>query len=320
MFLKNVEIKDETLCYWMGNNFPKNDLFFFTEEDESLIEALGPNVMAIPVKEFFPDSFFNDFNTLNSYQLWQIDRQEAAFVCVVHPGAISSVDASLRKRIFQIQKKLNRGMLFEWEMIEPFVAQHGMEPLLEMLAPFVFGYESKQYLALQAGLWAQLSTEFKQAFLVGMAGQFIDDVDISESQLTEFRMEYPYIAPFMNTFSAANGANCLAAVLAAIAGRSADTEWLISKWVGGYVFENGLKANHYFYEEEGSEKLLPGDVLVWKNSNGIQHAAFHLRDGFFFNKHGQTFMNPWQIITKEKLFEAWGKQFVVYRKSVQEVL
>ncbi|WP_409274547.1 hypothetical protein V1499_05840 [Neobacillus sp. SCS-31] len=320
MFLKNVEIKNETLRYWLENNFPKSDLFFFTKEDESIIEALGPNVMAIPVKEFFPDSFLNDFNTLNIYQLWQIDRQEAAFACVAHPGAIASVNSDIRKRIFQIQKKLNRGLLFDWEMIEPLSAGHGMEPLLEMLAPYIFEYESKQYLALQAGVWAELSTEFKQAFLVGMAGQFIDDVDISEDQINEFRIEFPHIAPYMNTFSAANGANCLAAVLATVAGGSADTEWLISKWVGGHVFENGLKANHYYCEEGCSENLLPGDVFVWKNSNGIQHAAYHLRDGFFFNKHGQTFMNPWQIITKEKLIDAWGEEMEVYRKSGQEAL
>lgn len=280
MLLKNVEIKNETLRYWTENNFPKSDLFFFTEEDVSIIEALGPNVMAIPVKEFFPDSFFNDFNTMNSYQLWQIDRQEAAFACVAHPGAIASVDATLRKRIFLIQKKLNRGLLFEWEMIEPFVSGPGMEFLLEMLAPYVFDYESRQYLALQAGLWSELPLEFKWAFLVGMAGQFIDDVDISEGQINELRFEFPHIAPYMNTFSAANGANCLAAVLAAIAGGAADTEWLISKWAGGYVFENGLKANHYFYEEGGRDYLVPGDVFVWKNSNGIQHAAYHLRTGF----------------------------------------
>ncbi|WP_172797562.1 hypothetical protein [Bacillus sp. FJAT-27445] len=271
--------------------------------------------MAIPVKEFFPDPFFNDFNTLNSQQLWQINRQEATFACIAHPDAIASVDGLLRKRIFQIQKKLNRGLLFEWEMIEPFAAEHGREPLLEIIAPYVFEADSKQYLALQAGLWAQLSTEFKQAFLLKMAGQFIDDVDISEAQLNEFRTEYPHISPFLNTFSATNGANCLAAVLAAVAGSSANTEWLISMWAGGHVFEYGLKTNHYFYEKNGSENLLPGDVLVWKNSNGIQHAVYHLRDGFFFNKHGQMFINPWQIITKEKLVDAWGEDVDVYRRG-----
>ncbi|RDU38004.1 hypothetical protein DRW41_00030 [Neobacillus piezotolerans] len=317
MLLKNVEIKSETLSYWMEHNFPKSDLFFFTKEDESIIEGLGPNVMAIPVKEFLSDSFFNDFNTLNIYQLWQVNRQEAAFACVAHPGAIALVDSSLRKRIFQIQKKLNRGLLFEWKIIEPFLDGNGMESLLEMLAPYVFEYESVQYLALQADLWAELPLEFKQAFLVRMAGQFIDDVDISETQLNEFRMAYPHLSPYINTFSAANGPNCLAAVLAAVAGESAETEWLISKWAGGYVFENALKANGYFNVEGGSENLLPGDVFVWKDSNGIQHAAYHLRNGFFFNKHGQMFINPWQIITKEKLIDVWGEDgLYVYRQEL----
>ncbi|MGE7884889.1 hypothetical protein [Bacillus sp. NPDC094077] len=64
------------------------------------------------------------------------------------------------------------------------------------------------------------------------------------------------------------------------------------------------------------DSLLPSDILVWKNENNkVIHASFHVGDGYFFNKDGQSFFNPWQLVHMENLLITWWKERIeVYRK------
>jgi len=51
-----------------------------------------------------------------------------------------------------------------------------------------------------------------------------------------------------------------------------------------------------------SDELQPEDLIIWEDENSIiQHAAYHLGEDLFFNKHRQTIFNPWKILSKEQL-------------------
>ena len=54
------------------------------------------------------------------------------------------------------------------------------------------------------------------------------------------------------------------------------------------------------------EALHQGDIVIWKDENDIiQHAAYYIGEGLYFNKHGQTMFNPGKIISKEVLYKEW---------------
>ncbi|MBD8038453.1 C40 family peptidase [Solibacillus sp. A46] len=62
----------------------------------------------------------------------------------------------------------------------------------------------------------------------------------------------------------------------------------------------------YHYEELLDEELQQGDVIIWKDDNDIiQHAAYYIGEGLYFNKHGQTMFNPWKILSEADLYNEW---------------
>ncbi|WP_339212609.1 NlpC/P60 family protein [Solibacillus sp. FSL W8-0372] len=62
----------------------------------------------------------------------------------------------------------------------------------------------------------------------------------------------------------------------------------------------------YHYEELLDEELQQGDVIIWKDDNDIiQHAAYYIGEGLYFNKHGQTMFNPWKILSEADLYKEW---------------
>lgn len=56
----------------------------------------------------------------------------------------------------------------------------------------------------------------------------------------------------------------------------------------GYIKKTFLeKLKQYHYKEFLGEALYLGDVVMWKDKNEIiQHAAYYIEDGLYFNKHG----------------------------------
>lgn len=110
------------------------------------------------------------------------------------------------------------------------------------------------------------------------------------------------LKPFANTFSNRQGANCLAAVLFAVS--NGVQEWFIYEWIHQKTLTETL--NQYNYAAYLGDKIQNDDVIVWKDEDGvIQHAAYHLGDGLYFNKDGQTMFNPWKILKKERLYKDW---------------
>lgn len=314
MKLKDVEISSEILTDWNKKVLPNFDLLFFTDENKLLIDHLDSNVLVMSANKFYRNTYFNNFDTLNSYQAWQIN-EDVAYVCIVHPDNLITLEAPVREKLFRIQKEVNSGLIFNWDLIAEEIEHNSS--LLQLFSPYIFDYKSEQYLAIQYSLWNKLSTELQHGFLMKVANDFVHDVALEDEQLQSFMNEYPHIAPYFNAFSNFNGANCFASTLAAISGSDADIDWLITKWVEAESLLYRLILNHYTLKSPSLIDLLPRDVLLWKdNNNNVIHSAFYLGNGYFFNKHGQSFFTPWQIIKLNHLTEMWGKEGIhIYRSG-----
>ncbi|GIN85924.1 hypothetical protein J6TS2_23100 [Heyndrickxia sporothermodurans] len=163
-------------------------------------------------------------------------------------------------------------------------------------------------------MWSQLPYSFKRDVLIKIADLYTDESIEIQGQVRDVMEQYPQIIKYANCFSANNGANCLAATLAAATEEIQRSEWIIHQWIHPETFKLGLKLRGYEEVEITLNHLLPKDVLVW-GINNIHHTAFHLGDGLFFNKNGQFFFNSWQILAQDVLLKIWGNQDIrVYRK------
>ena len=319
MKLQNVTIPKDTVQTWIDTMFPNYDVFFFSSNDEAILDLFGHNMLLISKNEFNNNTSLSDLDTINIYETWKV-KNDFTHVCIVHPDVLANIDNHKLTQILIMQKEANRGLIFEWDLVlsvlDNIKSNDLKGSILDILSPYKFEYQSNYFFAIQKALWHNLHCEFKVQFLQRIADMHVDLVEISDEQLNEFRINHPHIARFFNTFSPTNGANCLAATLAAVSEDKVDTDWMISKWLHDVGFLNGMQLNHYSQNSSSLNDLIPKDVVVWKSESGtILHACYYLGNEYFFNKNGQSIFNPWQIVSIKNLNENWGKERIeVYRR------
>ena len=317
--MNSIQIEINILNKWIKQFLPEYDLFFFPKKYGTVVKHFTSNTLLMLKEEFSNHTIFNNINSRNSYQVWNIHK-DIQFVCVANPSLIMQWDKETRESIFRIQFEVNRGSIYEWDMIE-CVLEDIPSPLsktaiLQHVSPYSFTYDSKRYISMQKSLWDNLHKEFQYKFLLLLTKQFVYQTSLSKEQIKKFENSFPHIAPYFNSFSSVNGANCLAATLASICSEKSEAKWIITKWVHDNSFLKGLQIKQYRLKSASIDSLQPSDILVWKNEkNKVLHASFHLGGGYFFNKNGQSFFNPWQLVHIESLLNTWENERIeVYRK------
>lgn len=317
--MNSIQIEINILNKWIKQFLPEYDLFFFPKKYGAVVKHFTSNTLLMPKEEFSNHTIFNNINSRNSYQVWNIHK-DIQFVCVANPSLIMQWDKETRESIFRIQFEVNRGSIYEWDMIECVLedipSPSSKTAILQHVSPYSFTYDSKRYISMQKSLWDNLHKEFQYKFLLLLTKQFVYQTSLSKEQIKKFENSFPHIAPYFNSFSSVNGANCLAATLASICSEKSEAKWIITKWVHDNSFLKGLQIKQYRLKSASIDSLQPSDILVWKNEkNEILHASFHVGGGYFFNKNGQSFFNPWQLVHIESLLNTWENERIeVYRK------
>ncbi|PWN75186.1 hypothetical protein [Bacillus paranthracis] len=317
--MNSIQIEINILNKWIKQFLPEYDLFFFPKKYGAVVKHFTSNTLLMPKEEFSNHTIFNNINSRNSYQVWNIHK-DIQFVCVANSSLIMQWDKETRESIFRIQFEVNRGSIYEWDMIECVLedipSPSSKTAILQHVSPYSFTYDSKRYISMQKSLWDNLHKEFQYKFLLLLTKQFVYQTSLSKEQIKKFENSFPHIAPYFNSFSSVNGANCLAATLASICSEKSEAKWIITKWVHDNSFLKGLQIKQYRLKSASIDSLQPSDILVWKNEkNKVLHASFHLGGGYFFNKNGQSFFNPWQLVHIESLLNTWENERIeVYRK------
>ncbi|MED0963541.1 hypothetical protein [Bacillus paramycoides] len=316
--MTSIHIETDILNKWIEQFLPEYDLFFFSAKNECIVKYFTSNTLFMTKQEFFNHSIFNNIDNRNSYQIWNIHK-DINLICVANPNVITQLDNETRQIIFQIQLEVNSGSIYEWDFIELALQDiHSVsirDSILQYLSLYSFEHNSKQYISMQKTLWDNLHKEFKYKFLLLLARQFVYPNSLNENQIKTFNEQFPHIAPYFNTFTTTNGPNCFASTLASIRSEHSEVQWIITKWVHDYSFLKGLDVKNYRLKSMSLDFLQPKDILVWRNEgNNIIHASYYVGDGYFFNKDGQSFFNPWQLVHINNLQDTWGKERIeVYR-------
>lgn len=276
---------------WIEQYVPNKDLFFISQEPSALSIDLK-DVLVIPKQEFSDHTVYKQLHYLNSYELWKI--KNVLYVLVAEKHWIEKLSKDEKQLLLNEQVKCQRGLVF------PLT-------LMEHIEDIPLDYVVEGHLVIQRAMWEQWDQRCKEQFLITIVNDWWEEGECE--QLPPFAEDF--LVPFANKFCTIQGANCLASVLYAIS--HGTQEWFIYEWVHQNTFLQKLQQYHYIEIQDGH--LQPKDIVVWKDTNGvIQHAAYHIADNYFFNKHGQTIFNPWKILLKDHLYKEWEPLTpVIYR-------
>ena len=292
-----IEPLKEQIDNWIEIYSPNRDLFFIQSEDAVAFEEYLHDVLVVPRDEFFQHSSYKQIQLVNSYEYWNVSK-EAEYIIVASPDWINNIPAQTKKELFKIQVKMNRGLvlpisLFSDASVVP--KEHIVED------------EEKKLVVVQNIMWKQLPYESKEHLIKALAQEWDD------WNCYEIPEQAPlHLRKYANTFSTMSGSNCLAATLFAIS----NSEWIIHEWVHPKTFEHGLKRANYILVDDD---LCDGDVVTWVNPDGVvQHASYYIGNNLFFNKYGQTFFNPWKIVSWDELREEWKRYKINIYRGIQK--
>lgn len=272
----------KVLLSWMDSYAPEKDLFFLSKEHLNN-EIDFKDVLLMPIDEFYNHSTYGQLNFVNSYEYWNI--KNAQYVIIAEKDWIESISVEIKQFILNSQVQSERGLVLPVSFIQE-------------IEKIPSDYVVNGHVVIQRSMWEKLGESSKEQLLTTMVYEWWDKGECEESP-----MSLPsFLKPFANTFGHHQGANCLATVLFAIS--KGKQEWFIYEWIHQKTFLEKLK--QYHYEEFLGELLHQGDIVVWKDENEIiQHAAYYIGEGLYFNKHGQTMFNPWKILSQKELYKEW---------------
>ncbi|MFJ7886882.1 hypothetical protein ACIQYL_02190 [Lysinibacillus xylanilyticus] len=272
----------KVLLSWMESYVPERDLFFLSEEHFNN-EIDFTDVLLMPIDEFYTHSMYQHLNYVNSYEYWNI--KNAQYVIIAEKEWIESKSKEDQQLILSFQVQCERGLVLPVKFIKE---------IEKVPSSFV----QNGHVIIQRSMWEGLDESFKERLLTTMVYEWWDKGECEEPP----KSLPSFLQLFANTFGHNQGANCLAAVLYAIS--KGKQKWFIYEWIYQETFLK--KLSQYNYEEVLGEGIQQGDIVVWKDENGIiQHAAYYIGEKLYFNKHGQTMFNPWKILSKEQLYKEW---------------
>ena len=286
----------EQVRNWIENFVPKIDLFFVHEDDLAMLTEHLNEVLVVPRKEFFEHNSYNQIQFVNSYMYWCISK-DVKYVIVGEPNWITKIPKQIQRELLFKQYKVGRGLVFPLSIL-PSSSSIPEE--------YIFEDKGEKLLIIQRNMWNELPFEVKESAIQAYA-QLWDDWNCCEIP----EQTPMHIKKYANKFASVQGSNCCAATLFAITGQ----DWIIGEWVYPDTLSDGLARANFF---ETDDEIQPGDVITWVDGDDhIQHASYHIKNNYFFNKNGQTFFNPWKIIHWDRLIEEWSQyKTKVYRKRL----
>jgi hypothetical protein len=301
-----LNLSEETLASWEKEFIPEKDLFFF-QSIEEVLNLMPKEVLVMPIEEFFSHRAYSTIDYVNAYWYWNISKT-INFVCILPPNIFPTISDEKKKKILAFQQQSGRGLIFETVEIDTILEQ------LPGHEQYTFVLNGVSYMAFQRDMWIKLPSNLKREFLIAFSKEFIDEVyEMSQEELKHLE---PQILPLVNRFPERGGGNCFAAVLASITLDRDLSAWIAREWVAQETLLTALELRNYQVTSVTLDSLKPKDVLLWRNSQEtIIHGVFYLGNGLVFNKNGQQFFNPWQVLKIEVLMKIWGEnQLEIWRR------
>ncbi len=217
-----------------------------------------------------------------------------AHSCVWMPvGTLEGLDRQLAQRLAKVQLQLNVPSLISTKLIPASLRSR------------IPKYGTHHW--IRAASWNSLSVADRVKVLHAWAdqneifdheGPTLEELPVASRHLLRFSGFHR----LLNRYSSASGPNCFAAA-AAFASASLCGIELAKQWMHGPPFLSHLRT--IGYERVPGRNPRTGDVLVFFKGRQAVHAGFYLGDGFYFEKPGQDFYEPYRV----ERFDAWTENW-----------
>jgi len=261
------------LASWTQIYVPEFDVFYL--KDRFDFENMS-EVVLYSAAEFFGDPKYQDIELNNAFEYWKRSK-DVQYVMIAPPHWFGRLPETQKRMLNQQQVELNRGLVF---------------PL--PLGELTFGeeYVASGHVVLCNELWAAID---RDQFLLAVAKEWDDGICL------EMPADTPeHLRDFADSYPDKSGGNCLGAAIFALCG---DAE-IANVWLHQEPFLAALRDNNYHEIPDDSHS--GGDVVVGYDKNRkIQHAAYCVTTDCYFNKDGQSFFNPWKLVSRETLETEW---------------
>ena len=282
MIIAGCALVSSTFIRWQQHFAPAAQPFFVSDQ-------LARKLPAWPCftrKEFARSgvslSLHDTFTTYNV-------AEDAVWVVWLTFGAFSSLPQAVQAELLAEQRDFGRGGVFG---VGKFVGvlEPGTLATLNLNGLFVWWTES----------WTRLFEAERCRVLRAFAET--DRLpcrrhDLEPDDWQRIASVLPGARELAGTFLPDSGGNCLGTVMASFGEPAVAELWVhpepFERWLG--AFSPLLKA---------SEPVL-GDVLVWRNSGRVQHAAVSLGKGYVFHKEAQGWFAPRQVMKLGDTLQRW---------------
>lgn len=264
---------------WQRNIYDDGDLLFVTKKG---LNALKP-LKAVTFNSKEVRSQGHSIWSLNRRSWYGYALHRADYCAWVPPGIVESLSNSTQHALAEEQIHLGVPTLFQTSLVPK-----GLQKKLISV---------NDHSWLTSGCWNELSARERNAALRAWFVQ--NEIQI---QSTHSFQKLPISVRnhlkkiechlLLNTFADSSGPNCFAAVAGAIS--DAFECKIYKQWLHWPTFERFLK-EHRFVLRRNTEPQT-GDVLLFFEGRKAIHAAYYLGYGFYFEKSGQDFYEPYRVV------------------------
>lgn len=302
---------DTTLATLVKRFLPPCDLYYFEAEHihRYLIEAGIPVYTREEFSRSFP-RFSLDYGAV--YHMFDLAIPEVPWVTLLHASEWRSISRELQAELMVSQIRCGRGSVYcaDWFGNADRPANNTVT------------VDGRWFYGLTAGDWqAKGVAEQKLWVLKWLRKWHQDDGPAVGGELNGGfeRVPYGLIHEYAGRFADQSGPNCFAAAIGMVLGGTGVASYpqsrrLMTQWLHQAPFFRLLDAQRYERVTEvrtiaHTSAVQPTDVLVWCTSDGTaQHAAFAVAPDTVFQKGGQGWESPWQLV---RLEDVW------YNESLQ---
>jgi hypothetical protein len=289
--------------------FPREPVFV----TESAVGLLPPETVILERDELAEDFTAAPLELRDSYWTYAVG-QDARRVALLAPAEWRSLPSEERAELRGLQWRLGRGQLYDWSFAHDILRNE--TGVLRRLDAEVFEADGRPMLDLTWDIWWAMSRRARAAWLARYVGTIASDGEpacLSSTLADPFwaalpaRGCGPAVRVLAGTFAGRSGPNCFAAVLAGVTNALAAGLSAAQLWLHGDPFLRNLRARGFERQAGPVEAAEAGDVLIWEDGGrDMVHAALCLGDGLAFQKQGQGWALPWQVVPLAALLRDWA--------------
>lgn len=276
------------------------DLLFASANRKVLLERLDSPVLSAADAKAQALSIW----TLNYRSWYGYALNQAAYCVWVPRGTIETLGDSLQLKIAEEQIRIGVPTLISGK----FISAALKKKFPKIQSRYWMTSESLQRLktaeraaAVEAWFWQNEVLCYESAF--------------PQDLPTGVRKELKRIGvdKLLNRYVGFSGPNCFASAAGAIAGKkngiSVREQWLHWPPFESYLSNTGFK-------KTSAKTPEVGDILVFLRDRLPVHAAYYLGDGYYFEKPGQDFYEPYRVEKFSDWQSAWPtERLAIWRKK-----